>query len=99
MPAGAVYVGRGTKYGNPFRPKQIGQAFQQKGCPSPIIAFREKASLERCLDLYLARIWTLLQLDPNYLEDLRGKDLACWCSLDSPCHADILLRLANELPE
>jgi hypothetical protein len=26
---------------------------------------------------------------------LRGKDLACWCKLDEPCHADVLLELAN----
>lgn len=24
-----------------------------------------------------------------------GHDLACWCSLDDPCHASVLLRLAN----
>ena len=30
-----------------------------------------------------------------YLEALRGKDLACWCPLDQPCHADVLLDLAN----
>lgn len=29
------------------------------------------------------------------LEDLRGKDLACYCPLDLPCHADVLLELAN----
>lgn len=29
------------------------------------------------------------------LEPLRGKNLACWCALDQPCHADILLVLAN----
>lgn len=27
---------------------------------------------------------------------LRGKNLACWCPLDQPCHADILLELANK---
>ena len=27
--------------------------------------------------------------------DLRGKNLACWCPLDQPCHADVLLELAN----
>ena len=27
--------------------------------------------------------------------ELRGKDLACWCPLDQPCHADVLLELAN----
>jgi hypothetical protein len=27
--------------------------------------------------------------------NLRGKNLACWCALDAPCHADVLLELAN----
>ena len=27
--------------------------------------------------------------------DLGGSDLACWCPLDQPCHADVLLELAN----
>lgn len=27
---------------------------------------------------------------------LKGKNLACWCREDSPCHADVLLRYANE---
>lgn len=27
---------------------------------------------------------------------LKGKNLACWCPLDKPCHADILLKIANE---
>jgi hypothetical protein len=27
--------------------------------------------------------------------ELRGRDLACWCSLDGPCHADVLLQVAN----
>jgi hypothetical protein len=27
--------------------------------------------------------------------ELRGKDLACWCPLDQPCHADVLLDIAN----
>lgn len=32
---------------------------------------------------------------PSSYEELRGKDLACWCPLDQPCHADVLLELAN----
>ena len=27
--------------------------------------------------------------------ELRGHDLACWCPLDLPCHADVLLEIAN----
>jgi hypothetical protein len=30
--------------------------------------------------------------------ELRGKNLACWCALDKPCHADVLLRIANVEP-
>jgi hypothetical protein len=26
---------------------------------------------------------------------LAGHDLACWCPLDQPCHADVLLAIAN----
>jgi len=29
---------------------------------------------------------------------LKGKDLACWCPLDQPCHADVLLEIANATP-
>lgn len=29
------------------------------------------------------------------LPELRGRPLACWCALDAPCHADVLLELAN----
>lgn len=29
------------------------------------------------------------------VRQLRGKDLACWCPLDAPCHADVLLRIVN----
>jgi Domain of unknown function (DUF4326) len=27
--------------------------------------------------------------------ELRGKNLACWCPLNQPCHADVLLEIAN----
>lgn len=32
----------------------------------------------------------------NHLDELRGKDLACWCKPGEPCHADVLLRMANK---
>jgi len=31
----------------------------------------------------------------NFAEELRGKNLACWCKLGDPCHADVLLEIAN----
>ena len=33
-----------------------------------------------------------------YMQDLRGKNLACWCKLGDPCHADVLLEIANASP-
>ena len=44
---------------------------------------------------------SLADYDPFYdelraaLDALRGHDLACWCALADPCHADVLLELAN----
>lgn len=33
----------------------------------------------------------------EWIAPLRGKNLGCWCPLDQPCHADVLLELANGL--
>ncbi|MEP2841512.1 DUF4326 domain-containing protein [Roseibium sp.] len=33
------------------------------------------------------------------LQELAGKDLACWCALDAPCHADVLLKFAARLKQ
>jgi len=35
-------------------------------------------------------------LKMNFRAELKGKNLACWCPLDKPCHADVLLELANK---
>ena len=38
----------------------------------------------------------MIHREPPDVSILRGKDLACWCPLDQPCHADVLLELANQ---
>jgi Domain of unknown function (DUF4326) len=35
-------------------------------------------------------------IEKRIIAELRGKNLACFCRLDQTCHADILLRIANE---
>jgi len=47
----------------------------------------------RAYVVYLYEINIVEELD---LEPLRGKDLMCFCPLDQPCHADVLLEYANE---
>lgn len=42
------------------------------------------------------RMRNMKLINPEFFEELRGKNLACWCRLDQPCHADVLLELANQ---
>ena len=44
---------------------------------------------------YEALVHQAIYQNPDYLKSLRGKDLICWCAPE-PCHADVLLRLAND---
>jgi hypothetical protein len=50
---------------------------------------------EEALRSYRLQVEQRLQCDPAWLEPLRGRDLVCWCRLDEPCHADVLLEFAN----
>lgn len=36
------------------------------------------------------------KINPRIITELRGKNLACWCKPGTPCHADVLLELANQ---
>ena len=80
MPENTVSVARPGKWGNPFR---IGD-FCIPDAGAAVATFR--AWMER-------RVVGPEQPDPT---ELRGKNLACWCPLDQPCHADVLLELANK---
>lgn len=58
------------------------------GNPFPITATRTRAQSLRRYATWLRR---RLAEDPAFLEPLRGFDLGCFCRLDEPCHADLLL--------
>jgi hypothetical protein len=81
MPEGAVYVGRPSRWGNFVRVGDLG-------------ADGQPYTAQQTVDLYrrATRFWTENELP---LAPLRGHDLACWCPLDQPCHADVLLELAG----
>ena len=85
MPDGAVYVGRPTKWGNPF---QVGKGI-------PFLPGRKVADNRHAASLFAAHALQEEALIAAARAELRGKDLACWCPLDRPCHADILLAIAN----
>ena len=99
MPPGAVYVGRQTKWGNPFT---------VAGCRDAGYQGTDAAIAQRVTDAYsawLGRHWrenwdgpesaSRRQAILHGIGELRGRDLVCWCPVGSPCHGDVLLRLAN----
>ena len=77
MPKDGIYVGRPTKWGNPFK------------ISAAVSRAKAVARYEDRLRKMPAK-----QRGP-FLEPLRGKSLGCWCPLDEPCHADVLLKWAN----
>lgn len=52
--------------------------------------------LEKALEYYEASIKSNIKTGLIDISELKGKNLACFCRLDQPCHSDILLKLANE---
>lgn len=95
LPPNTTIVDRRSIWGNPFNATQGYVAFGL--ClPIPLVKLHEPPSLGRCLDLYTAYLRGRVDADPLFLAPLRGKNLACWCAPGAPCHADVLLRLANE---
>ena len=83
MPEGAVYVGRPTLFGNPFPTVGIYTDWLR----GVFIWGRDGYTARELID---KRQWVRANIDT-----LRGKDLACWCKEGQPCHADVLLKLAN----
>ena len=84
MPANAVKVDRTTRWGNPFTIAECGNA---------AVAV---ASHGRWMRGEIAGPGGLVPPSPEAIRNaLGGHDLACWCALNGPCHADLLLAIAN----
>ena len=86
IPDGAVYVGRGTVWGNPWK---IG----------------EDGTRDEVVERYRAAVMAdgKAPLRKRIRQELAGKDLVCWCQSPSdedplPCHATVLLEIANGEP-
>jgi hypothetical protein len=62
------------------------------GNPHALQLGRDEAVRRYREDLLAGRL--LIGVD-DVRAELRGRDLACYCPLDGPCHADVLLEIAN----
>lgn len=127
-----MYVGRPTKWGNPFRfrteaglarvPALDGSPWEYEGRisadgmrhdyfhPDGRVTLHTVRYMTRaeCVEMYTKalleptreiHLWLPSERRHLRIEDvhsaLSGKTLACWCPLDQPCHADVLLSVAS----
>lgn len=101
-PEDAKYVGRGTRYGNPYA--VVRQADGMLAIPSaetngtwPTFDYEHDARTE-AVRLYRQHLARHPDLVARARRELAGYDLMCWCPEDQPCHADVVLRAA-EIPD
>ena len=118
MPENTVYVGRPTKWGNPF--KLVGDMVYVDNWERRVGFFRWaylcQGDIDTVLRLYKTVLTGFLQVGEyniivndldkiSYwlhkfegydLSELRDKNLACFCSLNEPCHVDVLLEVVNK---
>ena len=87
MPGNTISVARPTRWGNPFR---VGWQATPTGFRA-VTAEEVVAAYRKWLAWYIYLDCTV----ENEIKQMKGKNLACWCPLDQPCHADVLLEIAN----
>jgi hypothetical protein len=90
LPPNTVCVDRTSQWGNPFK---VGGLFFHDDTDYEVL------TAERAVQFFASAIEnksSALKFTRADLWKLRGKNLACFCSLSSACHADVLLRLANQ---
>ncbi len=90
IPPDAIYVGRPSKWGNPMTVKELKRLFPE----DTMQELNEKA-----VGWYREYLAEDARMHDDSLikqaqAELYGKDLVCWCA-PLPCHADVLLELAN----
>ena len=105
----AVIVARPSRWGNPFRVGDeylwlAGDDGFLLDWPLPTARTPGEnpngVRVETCPDRATAVVWfaawfrSMVETGTDLLP-LAGRDLACWCPLDQPCHADVLLEIAN----
>lgn len=87
IPDGAVYIGRGSKWGNPFT------SIQGKTTKATTVVATREESIEQYRQ-WLKRQIRTGAISREELAELYGKDLVCFCA-PKPCHGDILIKAAT----
>ena len=86
----AVIVARPSKWGNPWT---VGTTvFIEHPRPAGLYVLEFRVTSALAFEMYRQAF----ALDADEIRSaLAGRDLACWCKQGAPCHADVLLEIAN----
>jgi hypothetical protein len=90
MPPNTVSVARPGKWGNPFPIGREGPFERVAPDAEGAVGFFRSLFLDA--EMLFAANYPFRR---EVIAELRGKNLACWCALGQPCHADVLLEVAN----
>lgn len=107
MPEGAVSCGRPGPWGNPINVSDVAGQYPSLDIEQiarlVVQQFDELVAAGsltfpnwRHADGHRGPITFTYPAADQIRTELAGKDLACWCAPDQPCHVDVLLRVANE---
>jgi len=108
LPDRAVYVGRPTVWGNWYR---VSRSSAYHGLPGSWFVMddsgtayhpaedTQRSARQLAVELFATSVAD--GRDPRLTQaqirsELAGRDLVCWCPSTEPCHADVLLAVANE---
>ena len=90
MPANTVKIDRTTRWGNPFK---VGAS-----AVHPITGTHVRVDTS-ATSIAMYRAWLRTAAGKKIAaaarRGLNGRNLACWCKPGSPCHGDVLLKVAN----
>jgi hypothetical protein len=101
-PEGAVLISRPSMWGNPYR-IEPGRGITK---PFKYVVYDDNRAVSICcldlegarevaVDMFKAYMRREPMLRAAARTTLRGRDLLCWCPVGSPCHGDVLLKIAN----
>lgn len=99
-PENTVSVARPSRWGNPFRVFSTGGGWSVQVGSIRLMTPRDDRAeaVARAVDLFRSCLdyhWDAYPTVEEIRSELGGKNLMCFCPLDQPCHADVLLEIAN----
>jgi hypothetical protein len=100
MPENTVSVTRPGKWGNPFVVGDYviignggnGFTYIKTSAEYATSKYRLLDTIEKVIEAYKEYLEKYL---PKDIQELKGKNLACFCAPGNLCHADVLLEIAN----